>query len=72
MKYVARVKVRDVVVSKEVSREEAFAIIQPSPQVTVDCYDDQGYYGSFGCVFVTQVETNHRLDFKTINKGERI
>ena len=64
MKYVAKVKIKDTVVCKEVSREEAFESIQPHPQVTVDCYDENGYYGSFGCVLATQVETNRQLEYK--------
>jgi hypothetical protein len=65
VKYIAKVKTRNSTVCQEVTCEQAFAIIQPYPQVTVDCYDESGHYGSFGCVFATQVEFNRQLENKS-------
>jgi len=79
MDYIAKMKIGGTTVCKKVSREEAFKIIQPYPQVTVDCFDEHGHYGSFGCVFATQVQLNRQLEYrheekttgrKTIGKEE--
>lgn len=69
MKYLAKIRTWGInghgtTVCQEVSRDEAFKIIQPHPQVTVDCYDENGHYGSFGCVYATQIDLGRQIEFK--------
>ena len=61
MKYIAQCNN----LSYEVTKEQAFEIIQPYPQVTIEVFNDNGTeYGRFGCVYATQVEINRQIEHK--------
>jgi hypothetical protein len=66
MKYFANIESKQ---NFEVTKEQAFEVIQAHPKVTIDVYNNDGSkYSSFGCVYAFEVinNTKQKLYWKGI------